>query len=79
METALLLISENEGVITPYGVVYDNGMQLSQAYHGRNFPAYLYEDSLMVITLNPIHTDANDSESLWLYFPTSELQIERML
>ena len=79
VETALLLISENEGVITPYGVVYDNGMQLSQAYHGRNFPAYLYEDSLMVITLNPIHTDANDSESLWLYFPTSELQIERML
>ena len=51
METALLLISENEGVITPYGVVYDNGMQLSQAYHGRNFPAYLYEDSLMVIIM----------------------------
>ena len=79
VETALLLISENEGVITPYGVVYDNGMQLSQTYQGRNFPAYLYEDSLMAITLNPIHTDANDSESLWLYLPTSELQIERML
>ena len=26
METALLLISENEGTVTPYGVVYDNGM-----------------------------------------------------
>ena len=33
----------------------------------------------MAITLNPIHTDVNDSESLWLYLPTSELQIERML
>ena len=42
METALLLISENEGTVTPYGVVYDNGMQLSQVYQGRNFPAYLY-------------------------------------
>ena len=32
METALLLISENEGTVTPYGVVYDNGIQLSQVY-----------------------------------------------
>ena len=79
VETALLLIAENEGVITPYGVVYDNGMQLSQAYQGRNFPAYLYERSLMALTLRPIHTDANGSEALWLYLPTSDLQIERML
>ena len=77
VETALLLISENEGTITPYGVVYDNGMQLSQAYQGRNFPAYLYERSLIALTLRPIHTDANGSDALWLYLPTSELQIER--
>lgn len=31
-ETALLLIDEGNGVITPYGVVYDNGMRLSQLY-----------------------------------------------
>lgn len=43
METALLLISENEGTVTPYGVVYDNGMQLSRIYQGRNFPEYLRE------------------------------------
>ena len=42
VETALLLISENEGVITPYGVVYDNGMELRPIYQGRNFPEYLY-------------------------------------
>ena len=36
VETALLLITENEGTITPYGVVYANGMQLSQIYQGRN-------------------------------------------
>ena len=79
VETALLLISENEGTVTPYGVVYDNGMQLSQVYQGRNFPAYLYEDSLLAVTLRPIHADANDSQAVWLYLPTSELQIERML
>lgn len=79
VETALLLISENEGAVTPYGVVYDNGMQLNQVYQGRNFPAYLYEDSLLAMTLRPIHADANNSEAVWLYLPTSELQIERML
>ena len=79
METALLLISENEGTVTPYGVVYDNGMQLSQVYQGRNFPAYLYEDSLMAVSLCSIHADAKDSQAVWLYFPASEWQIERML
>ena len=78
-EIALLLISENEGTVTPYGVVYDNGMQLSQVYQGRNFPAYLYEDILLAVTLRPIHADANDSQAVCLYLPTSELQIERML
>ena len=79
VETALLLISENAGTVTPYGVVYDNGMQLSHAYQGRNFPAYLYEDSMLAVTLRPIHADTNDSQAVWLYLPTSELQIERML
>ena len=79
VETALLLISENEGAVTPYGVVYDNGMELRPIYQGRNFPEYLYEESLMTVMLNPIHADANDGEALWLYLPTSELQIERML
>ena len=36
-ETAILLIEDNEGTITRYGVVYDNGMQLSQLYDGRPF------------------------------------------
>ena len=79
METALLLISENEGTVTPYGVVYDNGMQLSRIYQGRNFPEYLYEESLMTVSLRSIHADAKDSQAVWLYFPTSEWQIERML
>mgnify|MGYP005799315509 CR=1 FL=1 len=79
VETALLLISENAGTVTPYGVVYENGMQLSHAYQGRNCPSYLDEDSMLAVTLRPIHADTNDSQAVWLYLPTSELQIERML
>ena len=42
-ETAILLIEDNEGTITRYGVVYDNGMQLSQLYDGKHLPCYHYE------------------------------------
>lgn len=43
-ETAILLIEDNEGTITRYGVVYDNGMQLSQLYDGKNLPCYHHEN-----------------------------------
>ena len=79
VETALLLITENEGTITPYGVVYANGMQLSQIYQGRNFPEYLYEESLMTVSLRSVHESDDSREAVWLYLPTSDCQIERML
>ena len=39
-ETARQLIESDSGTITPYGVVYDNGMKLEQIYDGRFFPCY---------------------------------------
>ncbi len=36
--TALRLIESGSGTITPYGVVYDNGMKLEPVYDGRFFP-----------------------------------------
>ena len=38
-ETARRLIENGGGTITPYGVVYDNGMKLEPVYDGRFFPA----------------------------------------
>ena len=37
METALLLISENEGTVTPYGVVYGND-EAQPSLPGKEFP-----------------------------------------
>ena len=37
-ETARLLIDSGAGVVTPYGVVYDNGMKLEPLYRGGAFP-----------------------------------------
>ena len=39
-ETARLLIGSGAGEVTPYGVVYDNGMKLEQQYDGQHFPAH---------------------------------------
>lgn len=50
-ETALLLIDGGDGVITPYGVLYENGMRMEPLYQGGPFPAYLdrvYELELIV-------------------------------
>ncbi len=40
-ETALLLIDSGGEAVTPYGVVYSNGMVLEALYNGHQFPAYL--------------------------------------
>ena len=40
---ALELIRSGDGTVTPYGVVYDNGMELKQLYDGQSFPPYLYK------------------------------------
>ena len=45
VETAVLLIEDNEGTITRYGVVYDNGMQLSQLFDGKHLPCYHYRNT----------------------------------
>jgi hypothetical protein len=45
IETALLLIDSGGETVTPYGVVYDNGMKLEQVYNGYQFPAYPYDST----------------------------------
>lgn len=71
-----LILNDMSGRITPYGVVYDNGMRLELLYDGRHFPAYQYRDSLMDVKLVSLH---DDRQTLWLPLPMPELQLERML
>ena len=73
-ETALLLIGGGAGVITPYGVVYDNGMKLSHDYDGHHLPPYLYDPSEIVIQITPVD---RPEESEMLYFPCPDSKIDR--
>lgn len=78
-ETAYLLIDGGGGVITPYGVVYDNGMMLEQQYNGYQFPAYPYDGLFMILEITPKQGLAEGDNPEYLYLPAAEHQIERTL
>ena len=78
-EAALQLINGGRGVITPYGVAYDNGMELEPVYNGHQFPSYLYDHSLLVLEITPKRGLVEGSNPEYLYLPASEHQIERTL
>jgi len=79
IETALLLIDSGGETVTPYGVVYDNGMKLEQVYNGYQFPAYPYDSTLLVLEVTPKRGLAEGKNPEYLYLPASKHQIERTL
>ena len=79
LAVALDLIQNGGGMVTPYGVVYDNGMELEQIYAGGPFPQYLYGDSVLTLGV-PIQPEiGGPTETAWLYLPAPEQQIIRTL
>ena len=73
-QEALKLILNERGIITPYGVVYDNGMRLEPLYDGRHFPSYLYKS--LVVALETV--SGSDMEG-YFCLPMSDQQIQRMI
>lgn len=78
-ETALLLIGDGDGTITPYGVIYDNGMQLRPVYDGQNFPLYQDGDSVFLLGLSHKSDSDINSVTTWVFLPTSAERLERTL
>ena len=78
-ETAILLIEDNEGTVTRYGVVYDNGMQLSQLYDGKHLPCYHYEADMTAVGISSRWEPENSRNVTWIYLPAAKGQIERAL
>ena len=78
-ETARRLIESGSGTITPYGVVYDNGMKLKQVYDGRSFPCYYYEPNAITVAVTT-KSEPEDTEHItWLYLPMAQEEIDRTL
>ena len=72
------LIAQGDGVVTPFGVVYDNGMELAQDYTGGNFPVVGYNTPLVEASLTPTAAP-QEREGLYLLLPMPEKRLERML
>ena len=78
-ETARRLIESGSGTITPYGVVYDNGMKLEQVYDGQFFPCYYYEPNAITVAVTA-KSEPEDTEHItWLYLPMAQEEIDRTL
>lgn len=73
-ETALLLIDSGGEVVTPYGVVYDNGMKLEPLYDGRHFPSYLYKSPVMAL-----ETVSGSGAEGYFCLPMPDRQMQRMI
>ncbi len=78
-ETARRLIENGNGAVTPYGVVYDNGMKLEQVYDGRFFPCYYYEPNAITVAVTA-KSEPEDTEHIaWLFLPMVQEEIDRAL
>jgi len=78
-ETARRLIESGSGTVTPYGVVYDNGMKLEQVYDGRFFPCYYYKPNVITVAVTS-KAEPEDTEHItWLFLPMEQEEIDRAL
>ena len=78
-ETARRLIESDSGKITPYGVVYDNGMKLEQIYDGRIFPCYYYEPNAITVAVTSKSEPEDTNHITWLFLPMEREEIDRAL
>ena len=79
VETARQLIENGNGAVTPYGVVYDNGMKLEQVYDGRFFPCYYYEPNAITVAVTSKSKPEDTEHITWLFLPMVQEEIERAL
>lgn len=79
-KTALSLLLNETGQVTPYGVVYENCMYLDQLYKGKAFPDYDYSGESIITVAITNRNEPETSESItWLYLPMEDCCIERAM
>ena len=78
-KTARRLIESGGGTITPYGVVYDNGMKLEQVYDDRFFPCYYYEPSTITVAVTSKNEPEDTEHFTWLFLPMVQEELDHAL
>ena len=78
-EMALALISGQPGYVTGYGVVYDNGIKLEQAYDRKHLPPiWMAESCILELKLRATGED-DPKKQEWVQLPASRMKLERAM
>ena len=79
-EAALILINEKSpDAVTPYGVLYENEMRLTEVYDGRYCPCYFYEPNPLTVAVTSKAEPEDTEHIVWLYLPMEQKEIDRAL
>lgn len=78
-EMALALISGQPGYVTQFGVVYDNGMKLEQAYDRKHLPpSWMAENCILELKIRVTGED-DPKKQEWVQLPASRIKLERAM
>ena len=76
---AQALISGQPGYVTRYGVVYDNGIKLEQAYDRKHLPPiWMAENSILELKIRVTGED-DPKKQEWVQLPASQIKLERAM
>ena len=78
-ETALALISGQPGYVTQFGVVYDNGIKLEQAYDRKHLPPIWMPESCILELKLRVTGEDDPKKQEWVQLPASRIKLERAM
>ncbi|WP_066460132.1 peptidoglycan DD-metalloendopeptidase family protein [Anaerotruncus rubiinfantis] len=68
------MIAEHpQPLVTPYGLIYENGNRPQQLYNGRTFPAYWYEPNPITLSIS------KEKATEYLYLPVEKSEADKAL
>ena len=78
-ELAQALISGQPGYVTRYGVVYDNGIKLDQAYDRKHLPPIWMPESCILELKIRVTGEDDPKKQEWVQLPASRMKLERTM
>ena len=78
-ELAQALISGQPGYVTRYGVVYDNGIKLDQAYDRKHLPPIWMPESCILELKIRVTGEDDPKKQEWVQLPASRIKLERAM
>ena len=78
-ELAQALISGQPGYVTRYGVVYDNGIKLDQAYDRKHLPPIWMPESCILELKIRVTGEDDPKKQEWVQLPASRMKLERAM